>query len=175
MKGITMATNTQPRMTARQRAAARAKAKAAEAKAKAKAKAETEAEAKAKAETEAEAKAETEADAKEFDPLDYSSYVEFVARVCIPANAKGQLSKPGCYTAVTWWSLLAPVFKRAKEFKLQGFEEFESSIRKAMDCSAMHQVKIDGLWKGTTRDFLVQTPKPNQVISARRKGTLTIG
>ena len=149
-----MATNTHSRMTARQLAAARAKAKA---------------------ETEAEAKAETEADAKEFDPLDYSSYVEFVARVCIPANAKGQLSKPGCYTAVTWWSLLAPVFKRAKEFKLQGFEEFESSIRKAMDCSAMHQVKIDGLWKGTTRDFLVQTPKPNQVISARRKGTLTIG
>ena len=160
MKGIIMATTATNRMTARQQASLAAKARA---------------KAKPKATADASPAIEAEADAKEFDPLDYSSYVEFVARVRIPANAKGQLSKPGCYTAVTWWSLLAPVFKRAKEFKLQGFEEFESSIRKAMDCSAMHQVKIDGLWKGTTRDFLVQTPKPNQVISARRKGTLTIG
>ena len=179
MKGTTMATNTQPRMTARQLAAARAAAARAKAKAKAKAEAEAEAEAEAKAkaetETEAEAKAETETEAEPIiDRKDYSSYVDLTATIRLRSNAYGQLDKGACRKAVLIWNELKGVFAALDKYNISGFGEFQKTLAKAMDDSAAIPVKV-GTWDGTTRQFLKKMPTPREVRKAERDGTLIIG
>ena len=177
MKGITMATNTRPRMTARQLAAAKAAAARAKAKAKAKAEAEAEAEAEAKAETETEADASPaiEAEAEPaIDRQDYSSYVDLTATIRLKANAYGQLDKGACRKAVLIWNEFKAVFPALDRYNISGFGEFQQALKKAMDDSAAIPVKV-GTWEGTTRQFLQKTPTPREVRKAEKDGTLIIG
>ena len=151
-----MAITTQPRMTARQRAAAAAKAKA-------------------KAKTTADASPAIEAEAEPaIDRKDYSSYVDLTATIRLTANAYGQLDKKACRKAVLIWNECKAVFAAMDKYNISGFGEFQKTLAKAMDDSAAIPVKV-GTWEGTTRQFLQKTPTPREVRKAERDGTLIIG
>ena len=156
-----MATNTQSRMTARQRAAARAAATAAKVKAKVK--------------TTADATPTIEAEAEPaIDRQDYSSYVDLTATIRLRSNAYGQLDKGACRKAVLIWNEFKAVFAAMDKYNISGFGEFQKTLAKAMDDSAAIPVKV-GTWEGTTRQFLKKTPTPREVRKAERDGTLIIG
>jgi len=157
MKGTTMATNTQPRMTARQRAAAAAAA------AKAKPKATAKASPAIEAETE-----------PAIDRQDYSSYVDLTATIRLKANAYGQLDRKACRKAVLIYNEFKAVFAALDKYNISGFDGFQQALKKAMEDSAAIPVKV-GTWEGTTRQFLKKTPTPREVRKAERDGTLIIG